>query len=106
MSIIHRRPDVFVTKNLLQGSKCHLRIITSPGRKRVPEIVKSQPGNLLSEPWADTATPAGKMIMAVFAGIAKIERELICGRTTAGRVAAKNRGVRFGRPRKLNAEQE
>jgi DNA invertase Pin-like site-specific DNA recombinase len=60
----------------------------------------------LSEPWADTTTPAGKMIMTVFAGIAEFERELICERTAAGRAAAKNRGVRFGRPRKLNAEQE
>ena len=59
----------------------------------------------LSEPWADTTTHAGKMIMTVFAGIAEFERDLICERTTAGRVAAKRRGVRFGRPRKLNPEQ-
>ena len=59
----------------------------------------------LSEPWADTTTHAGKMIMTVFAGIAEFERDLIRERTTAGRVAAKRRGVRFGRPRKLNPEQ-
>jgi DNA invertase Pin-like site-specific DNA recombinase len=59
----------------------------------------------LSEPWADTTSPAGKMIMTVFAGIAEFERELIRERTQAGRVAAKSRGVRFGRPRKLKAEQ-
>jgi DNA invertase Pin-like site-specific DNA recombinase len=59
----------------------------------------------LSEPWADTTTHAGKMIMTVFAGIAEFERDLIRERTTAGRVAAKKRGVRFGRPRKLTAEQ-
>lgn len=59
----------------------------------------------LSEPWADTTTPAGKMIMTLFAGIAEFERELIRERTQAGRVAAQSRGVRFGRPRKLNAEQ-
>jgi DNA invertase Pin-like site-specific DNA recombinase len=29
----------------------------------------------LSEPWADTTTHAGKMIMTVFAGIAEFERE-------------------------------
>jgi DNA invertase Pin-like site-specific DNA recombinase len=60
----------------------------------------------LSEPWADTTTHAGKMIMTVFAGIAEFERELIRERTAAGREAARSRGVRFGRPRKLNAEQE
>jgi DNA invertase Pin-like site-specific DNA recombinase len=46
------------------------------------------------------------MIMTVFAGIAEFERALIRERTAAGREAAKSRGVRFGRPPKLNAEQE
>ena len=59
----------------------------------------------LSEPWVDTTTHAGKMIMTVFAGIAEFERDLIRERTGAGREAAKQRGVRFGRPRKLNPDQ-
>jgi DNA invertase Pin-like site-specific DNA recombinase len=59
----------------------------------------------LSEPWANTTTHAGKMIMTVFAGIAEFERDLIRERTSAGREAAKQRGVRFGRPRKLNSDQ-
>lgn len=59
----------------------------------------------LSEPWADTTTNAGKMIMTVFAGIAEFERALILERTQAGRIVARAHGVRFGRPRKLNAEQ-
>jgi DNA invertase Pin-like site-specific DNA recombinase len=59
----------------------------------------------ISEPWANTATHAGKMIMTVFAGIAEFERDLIRERTGAGREAAKQRGVRFGRPRKLNPDQ-
>ena len=40
-----------------------------------------------------------------FAGIAEFERDLIRERTGAGRDAAKQRGVRFGRPRKLNTDQ-
>ena len=60
----------------------------------------------LSEPWADTTTNAGKMIMTIFAGIAEFERGLIRERTSAGREAARKRGVRFGRPRKLTPEQE
>lgn len=60
----------------------------------------------LSEPWADTTTHAGKMIMTVFAGIAEFERDLIRERTSAGRVAAKQRGIRFGRPKKMNEEQK
>jgi DNA invertase Pin-like site-specific DNA recombinase len=59
----------------------------------------------ISEPWADTTSHAGKMIMTVFAGIAEFERDLIRERTGAGREAAKKRGVQFGRPRKLNSEQ-
>src|SRR5271166_6189311 len=60
----------------------------------------------LSEPWADTTTHAGKMIMTIFAGIAEFERDLIRERTGAGREAARKRGVRFGRPRKLSLDQE
>jgi DNA invertase Pin-like site-specific DNA recombinase len=59
----------------------------------------------LSEPWANTTSHVGKMIMTVFAGIAEFERDLICERTGAGREAAKQRGVRFGRPPKLNPDQ-
>jgi DNA invertase Pin-like site-specific DNA recombinase len=46
------------------------------------------------------------MIMTIFAGIAEFERDLIRERTGAGREAAKKRGVRFGRPRKLSLDQE
>jgi DNA invertase Pin-like site-specific DNA recombinase len=60
----------------------------------------------ISEPWADTTTHAGKMIMTIFAGIAEFERDLIRERTGAGRDDAKKRGVRFGRPGKMNQEQK
>ena len=50
----------------------------------------------LDEPWADTTTPAGRMVLTVFAGIAEFERSLIIDRTRTGRVAAKARGVKFG----------
>jgi DNA invertase Pin-like site-specific DNA recombinase len=59
----------------------------------------------LHEPWADTTSPAGRMVLTVFAGIAEFERELIHERIRSGRVAAKARGVRFGRPPKLTADQ-
>jgi len=59
----------------------------------------------LAEPWADTTSPAGRMVLTIFAGIAEFERELIHQRTSSGRVAAKARGVRFGRPPKLTADQ-
>jgi len=53
----------------------------------------------LAEPWADATSPAGRMVMTVFAGIAEFERDLIVQRT------AKERGVRFGRPRSLTPDQ-
>ena len=59
----------------------------------------------LAEPWADTTSPAGRMILTVFAGIAEFERSLIHQRTSSGREAARKRGVRFGRPPKLSADQ-
>ncbi len=59
----------------------------------------------LHEPWADTTSPSGRMVLTVFAGIAEFERALIHERTGAGRVAAKARGVRFRRPTKLSADQ-
>ena len=59
----------------------------------------------LAELWADTTSPAGRMVLTVFAGIAEFERALILGRTSAGRDAAKQRGVRFGRPPTLAPDQ-
>jgi DNA invertase Pin-like site-specific DNA recombinase len=59
----------------------------------------------LGEPWADTTSAAGRMVLTVFAGIAEFERALIHQRTSSGRDAAMKRGVRFGRPVKLTVEQ-
>jgi len=59
----------------------------------------------LSEPWADTTSPAGKMIMTIFAGMAEFERDLIRDRTGSGRKAAQDRGVKFGRPSKMTKAQ-
>ncbi len=59
----------------------------------------------IAEPWADTTTAGGRMVLTVFAGMAEFERALIAERTGAGRAAAKARGVRFGRPPRLAASQ-
>ncbi|HVE22975.1 MAG TPA: recombinase family protein [Acidocella sp.] len=59
----------------------------------------------LAEPWADTTTPAGRMVLTVFAGIADFERSLIVERTSTGRIAAKARGVRFGPRPSLSTKQ-
>lgn len=59
----------------------------------------------LAEPWADTSSPTGRMILTVMAGIADFERSLILERTSSGRKAAKERGVKFGRSRALTDAQ-
>jgi DNA invertase Pin-like site-specific DNA recombinase len=59
----------------------------------------------LKDAWADTTTPHGRLMLTVLGGLAEFERELIRARTGEGRKRAKERGVRFGRPRKLNPHQ-
>jgi len=60
----------------------------------------------LDEPWADTSSPSGRMILTVFAGIAEFERALIKQRTQDGLIDARKRGVAFGRPRKMRSDQQ
>jgi len=53
----------------------------------------------------DTTTPHGVLIFQIMGALAQFERSLITERTAAGRAAAKRRGVRFGRPRRLTDQQ-
>jgi DNA invertase Pin-like site-specific DNA recombinase len=53
----------------------------------------------------DTTTPGGRLVFHVFAAQAEFERDLIRERTMAGLAAARARGRKGGRPRKLNAKQ-
>lgn len=55
----------------------------------------------LKDAWADTTTAHGRLMLTVLGGLAEFERELIRARTGEGRKRAQQRGVRFGRPRKL-----
>jgi DNA invertase Pin-like site-specific DNA recombinase len=59
----------------------------------------------LADAWADTTTPHGRLMLTVLGGLAEFERELIRARTGEGRKRAQARGVKFGRPPKLNAHQ-
>jgi len=59
----------------------------------------------LNDPWADTTTPTGRLILAVLGGLAEFERELIKSRTADGRARAAERGVPMGRPPKLTRHQ-
>ena len=59
----------------------------------------------LADPWADTTTPHGRLMLTVLGGLAEFERALILARTSDGRTRAKAKGVKFGRPAKLTAHQ-
>lgn len=51
----------------------------------------------------DTSSPTGQLIFNIFASLASFERSQILERTALGRERAKARGVRFGRPSKMNS---
>lgn len=59
----------------------------------------------LSDNWADTTTPHGRLMLTVLGGLAEFERELIKTRTGEGRARAKANGVKFGRKSVLTADQ-
>jgi DNA invertase Pin-like site-specific DNA recombinase len=59
----------------------------------------------LGDPWADTTTPHGRLMLTVLGGLAEFERALILSRIGEGRARAMARGVRFGRKLKLTAHQ-
>lgn len=59
----------------------------------------------LAEAWADTTTPAGRLILTVLGGLAEFERSLIAERTGEGRERARREGRRLGRPPKLTSHQ-
>jgi DNA invertase Pin-like site-specific DNA recombinase len=59
----------------------------------------------LAEPWANTNTPLGKLMLTVLGGLAEFERTLIALRTSDGRERAKKAGVKFGPKPKLTHHQ-
>ncbi len=67
--------------------------------RRVPAVIaESTRSSWIRAPFRATAC-------AQTAGISEFERSLIQERTSSGRQAARARGVRFGRPKKLSHDQ-
>ncbi len=60
----------------------------------------------LAEPWADTGTSTGRLMLAVLGGLADVERDLIRTRTAEGRSRAKANGQHMGRPPALTPQQQ
>ena len=57
----------------------------------------------LDDPWLDTTTPHGELILTVMGGMAEFERKLIRQRCDEGIKRAKARGTVFGRKPVLDA---
>ncbi len=53
----------------------------------------------LGDPWCDTTTPHGRLMLTVLGGLAEFERHLILARTDEGRKRAQARGVKLGENR-------
>lgn len=69
-------------------------------------IAKSGAGfRSISDAWADTTTPHGRLMLTILGGLAEFERELIRARTSEGRTRAKARGQHMGRPPALSPHQ-
>src|SRR5438270_10062025 len=60
----------------------------------------------LAEPWADTGTSTGRLMIAVLGGLADVERDLIRTRTAEGRSRARAQGKHMGRPASLTPAQK
>lgn len=60
----------------------------------------------MAEPWADTGTSTGRLMLSVLGGLADVERDLIRTRTVEGRSRAKARGQHMGRPPALTPQQQ
>jgi DNA invertase Pin-like site-specific DNA recombinase len=60
----------------------------------------------LAEPWADSTSSTGRLMLAVLGDLADVERDLIRTRTAEGRSRAKARGKHMGRPPSLTPEQK
>ena len=52
----------------------------------------------LAEPWADSTSSTGRLMLAVLGGLADVERDLIRTRTAEGKSRAKAQGKHMGRP--------
>lgn len=63
------------------------------------EVIVLQLGKL------DLGSPAGKLMLAMLAAMAEMERDLLIERTQAGLARAKNQGKTLGRPTKTTSQQ-
>ena len=92
-----RKGDVIVVMKLDRLGRSLKHLIDVMG-----ELEKRGVGLKSVSEGIDTTTSGGKLVFHIFGAIAEFERTLIIERTQAGLQAARARGRRGGRPRKLS----
>jgi DNA invertase Pin-like site-specific DNA recombinase len=95
-----REGDALVVWKLDRFGRSHKELIELVGglRERGVEFVSLRES-------IDTTTPGGKLVFHVFGALAEFERDLIRERTQAGLAAARARGRKGGRPKRLTPER-
>lgn len=69
------------------------------------DLINAKGAHLVSvHDMIDTRSPGGKCVFTIMSAIAQMERELLISRTLHGQAAARERGVEFGRPKKLTPQ--
>jgi DNA invertase Pin-like site-specific DNA recombinase len=94
-----RRGDVVVVYSMDRLSRTLLDLL------RVLTAIKDAGAALRSlTEYVDTSTPFGEAMMQMLGVLAQLNRRMILQRCEAGRIAAVERGVRFGRPPTITRE--
>ncbi|MGE9516656.1 MAG: recombinase family protein [Solitalea-like symbiont of Acarus siro] len=108
----HNRPELNkMLDSLREGDTVVVTKLNRLGRSllhtlKIIEDFKKQNINLKSlDLGIDTATPAGKLLMNIFASLAQYERENILEQAKAGIEKAKRDGKQIGRPKGYDREK-
>ena len=78
-------------------------MLTPSDRKRLARLTAPRAACIVGKRKNDPMSVGTALLQ--LGGLAEFERELIRARTGEGRKRAQERGVRFGRPRKLTSHQ-
>lgn len=99
MSVWLGKGDTLIVTKLDRLSRRTIDMLTL-----VEEIGKLGAGfRSLAEPWADTTSPAGGLMLTIFAGVAEFERNRMLERQRAGIERARAEGKYAGRPKTFDA---
>ena len=109
---VRRRPELDAGVDYLRAGdtlSCGGSIASAAAFRHLVELVAEPQGREIAfrslTEAIDTATPAGRLQLHLFAALAEFERELIRERSQPGRETARARGRMGGRPPLMTAEK-